>query len=260
MSSHSSSQSYVHRLHSITARSGRSSSDVFSAFCRLAACALAAQTREAEYLEEAKRWKPDDLTDFSAAVGQLVVEMEKQPFTDLIGPHYLELSSSSGRQARGEFYTPPEVCQLMAEITIGEIDDSDERVTLLEPACGAGGMILAAGRVFSRTNSVHRMRVTAIDINPVACDMAYINTTLWGIPCRVLHGNALTNEFWHGWNNLHWMVPWLRFAMRPSQTVPANLPPQGEPPCREEVTAIGKALVQREFSFDLSAPSSLEKT
>jgi len=32
----------------------------FDAFVRLAACTLAAQTRESEYLEEAKRWeKPD---------------------------------------------------------------------------------------------------------------------------------------------------------------------------------------------------------
>lgn len=227
----------------------------------MAACALAAQTREAEYLEEARRWKPDDLTDFSQAVGQLVIEMEDQPFTDLIGPQYLEQSSSSGRQARGEFYTPPEICRLMAEMTIGQIDTSATNpVSIMEPSCGAGGMILAAGQVFARSNAVHQMRVTAIDINPVACDMAFINTTLWGIPCRVLHGNALTNEFWHGWNNLHWMVPWLRFAMRPSQAVPADLPPQGEPPCRAEVEAIGKALVQREFSFTPSAPSFSEKT
>jgi hypothetical protein len=30
---------------------------VFDAFTRLAACCVAAQTREAEYLEEAKRWQ-----------------------------------------------------------------------------------------------------------------------------------------------------------------------------------------------------------
>jgi hypothetical protein len=30
---------------------------VFDGFVRLAACALAAQTREAEYLDEAKRWE-----------------------------------------------------------------------------------------------------------------------------------------------------------------------------------------------------------
>ena len=34
---------------------------VFDAFTRLAACALAVQTREAEYLEEARRWEKPEL-------------------------------------------------------------------------------------------------------------------------------------------------------------------------------------------------------
>jgi len=41
---------------------------VFDAFTRFAACALAAQTREAEYLEEAKRWEKQDMVLFSQAL------------------------------------------------------------------------------------------------------------------------------------------------------------------------------------------------
>ena len=236
------------RLESLS-NHARRPDEVFAGFCRLAACTLAAQTRETEYLEEAKRWKPEELNGFSEALGQLVIEMEAAPFTDLLGPIYLERASKSCRDARGEFYTPPSICQLMAEMTVGDVDDSSNPVTVLEPACGAGGMILAVGRKFSRTNQVHRLRVTAIDINPTACDMAYINTTLWGIPCRVLHGNVLSMEFWHGWNNLHWMMPWLPLVAGQEKAIPA-LPPQGQAPTREEVQAIGKALVQQEFSFD----------
>ena len=53
---------------------------VFDAFTRLAACALAAQTREAEYLEEAKRWEKPDLDLFAEALGALIVEMESRAF------------------------------------------------------------------------------------------------------------------------------------------------------------------------------------
>ena len=41
---------------------------VFDGFTRLSACALAVQTREAEYLEEAKQWEKGDLDSFAAAL------------------------------------------------------------------------------------------------------------------------------------------------------------------------------------------------
>ena len=53
---------------------------VFDAFTRFAACALAAQTREPEYLEEAKRWEKAELEMFAQALGALVLEMESKPF------------------------------------------------------------------------------------------------------------------------------------------------------------------------------------
>src|SRR5690242_17588681 len=76
---------------------------VFDAFVRLAACALAAQTREPEYLEEAKRWEKSDLDSFAQALGALISEMEAQPFEDLIGGYYMESAlSHKGQQWHGE--------------------------------------------------------------------------------------------------------------------------------------------------------------
>ena len=63
---------------------------VFDAFIRLSACALAARTREPEYLEEAKRWEKEDLELFAKAQGALVLEMESRPFEDILGGHYME--------------------------------------------------------------------------------------------------------------------------------------------------------------------------
>lgn len=80
---------------------------VFDAFVRFAACALAAQAREAEYLEEAKHWDKAELELFAEALGALVGEMESQPFTDLIGGYYMDCAiSSKGQQWNGEYHTP----------------------------------------------------------------------------------------------------------------------------------------------------------
>src|ERR1700688_2741173 len=77
---------------------------VFDAFTRFTACALAAQTREAEYLEEAKRWEKPELESFAEALGALITEMETRPFEDMLGGYYLDFAlSSKGQQWNGEF-------------------------------------------------------------------------------------------------------------------------------------------------------------
>ena len=80
---------------------------IFTAFVRLAACTLAAQTREAEYLEEAKHWEKSDLELLSKALGTLILEMESRPFEDVLGGYYIEFAlSPKGQQRGGEFHTP----------------------------------------------------------------------------------------------------------------------------------------------------------
>src|SRR5580693_4576940 len=87
---------------------------VFDAFTRFAACALAAQTREPEYLEEAKRWEKAELEMFAQALGALVLEMESKPFEDVLGAYYMEFAlSSKGQQWTGEFHTPKTICDLL---------------------------------------------------------------------------------------------------------------------------------------------------
>ena len=119
---------------------------VFDAFTRFAACALAAQTREAEYLEEAKRWEKQDLELLAEALGALIGEMESRPFEDLIGGYYMEFAlSHKGQQWNGEFHTPKSICDLMARMTLGDMETlpADGPITVCEPACGAGAMILS---------------------------------------------------------------------------------------------------------------------
>jgi hypothetical protein len=89
-----------------------------------------------------------------------------------------------------------------------------------------------------------RLRVTAIDINRTACDMAFINTTLWGIPTRVIHGNTLSMEYWTAWSNIHHICPWLPLALR--NQMPETVE-QGQPPTSIEVERINVSLGQQEL-------------
>jgi type I restriction-modification system DNA methylase subunit len=221
---------------------------VFDAFTRFAACALAAQTREAEYLEEAKRWEKQEMDLFAEAFGTLVAEMETRPFEDLIGGYYLEfVLSQKGQQWNGEFHTPKPICDLMARMMIGDVATlpAEGPIIVCEPACGSGAMILSFAEVCP-PDVRRRLRVTAIDISRTACDMAFINTTLWGVPTRIIHGNSLSLECWAAWSNIHYIMPWLPLSLR-IQTDEAK--EQGQPPKAAEVEHINVSLGQRELAF-----------
>lgn len=178
---------------------------VFGDFCRMAACCYAAQTREEEYLEVAGRYTKDELELFSKALAGLILEMEQQPFEDILGPFYQEIASKATQDARGEFYTPPALSRLLARMLFDpdKLKEENRAITVCEPACGAGGMVLAVGELLAPTH-VDLLRVTCWDLNPVAADMCYLNTTLWGIPAEIVWGDTLRQTVHRSWKNIHW--------------------------------------------------------
>jgi len=186
-------------------RTRSSHAAVFGDFCRVAACCFALGTREEEYLEVAARYTREELDALAEALGSLVLEMERKPFEDVLGPHYLEVSSKATQDARGEFYTPREVSRAMARMLFDSDKAKEENraITVLEPAAGAGGMVLALGELMAPAH-VSLLRVTCWDVNPVAADMCYLNTTLWGIPAHVVWGDTLRRTVHRSWKNLHW--------------------------------------------------------
>jgi len=221
---------------------------VFDAFVLLAACALAMQTRESEYLEEAKNWTKEELETFAEALALLVIEMERYPFTDILGGYYMEFAlPQKGQQWNGEFHTPKPVCDLIARMIVGEGDawPTEGEITVCEPACGSGAMILSLGEACA-PHIRRRLRVTAIDINRTACHMAFINSTLWGIPTRIIHGNSLSLECWAAWSNIHYLMPWLPLTMRVESSEPQE---QGQPPLPAEMERLKSSLQQAEWTF-----------
>ena len=115
---------------------------------------------------------------------------------DILGQLYMSLEL--GNTHTGQFFTPPEISELMARITF---DDGVEHankpfITLCEPACGSGGMVLAFVKVMLEKgwNPVERVWVQAQDIDRTAALMCYLQLALWHVPAAIVVGNTLSGE------------------------------------------------------------------
>lgn len=155
--------------------------------------------REARYMEIVKRYAREELDVFARILAEVVLELEAG-HDDVMGSVFGELDL--GNSAAGQFFTPYEVARLMARVTIG--DGSEARslieqngfVSVLEPAVGAGGMVIALAEALSEVgiNYQQHMHVTAVDVDARAAHMAYVQFSLLHIPAVVVVGNSITLE------------------------------------------------------------------
>jgi hypothetical protein len=78
-------------------------------------------------------------------------------------------------------------------------------ITLMEPAAGAGGMVIASAFALldEGINYQQAMHATLIDIDALACHMAYTQLCLLHVPAIVIYGNALVPDSVWG----HWVTP-----------------------------------------------------
>ena len=107
----------------------------------------------------------------------------------------------------GQFFSPYSICKMMAAITLGDDEHLVEKiknsgyVTVCEPSCGSGAIIIAMAEEIQELGfspSKH-MHATAIDIDQRCVHMAYIQFSLLNLPATVIHGNALSLETRSTW-------------------------------------------------------------
>lgn len=162
--------------------------------------------REKRYLAIVGRYERDVVDIFTEVLAEIVLALEAEP-GDVLGVAFADLGL--GNAARGQFFTPYPICQLMAG-TLGAADqlariiEGIGFVRALEPACGAGAMIIALADTMRAQDINYQqcLHVTAVDIDPRAVHMAYIQFTLMHIPTVVIVGNSLSMEM-----REHWYTP-----------------------------------------------------
>ena len=158
---------------------------------------LKSEELENEYLRIVDRYTKEDAVRMSHLLGEVVMGLDVYP-CDFLGSVFMELELGSNQI--GQFFTPFEVSKLMAQVVHGEtIDELSNKpfITLSEPACGAGGMVIAfAQTMFEKgLNPQQQLWVNCVDVDPVAAMMTYLQLSLLNIPAEVVTGNTLTMQF-----------------------------------------------------------------
>jgi len=104
---------------------------------------------------------------------------------DLLGLAHEALLAPDDRKARGAHYTPPALADRLVALTLPPTVEH-----VLDPACGGGAFLLAAGRALvgrglSPAEAVRRLH--GIDLDPLAAEVARAATALWsgGTPASV---------------------------------------------------------------------------
>lgn len=225
-------QSFSHGHHLYT---------VFSDFVEMCALAISNgvdrtqfEAREKRYLDIVGKYKRGEVERFPQMFGLLTESFERRVhairnvegsgaamasggLTDVLGEIYMMLDLGNARA--GQFFTPYSVSRLMAVMTIGDSGEAVKRhgfMRLQEPACGAGGMVIAAAESLNDAglNYQQAMHATCIDIDPCCVHMAYVQLSLLHIPAVVVHGNALSMQIWGMWYTpAHIMGGW-RWKLR----------------------------------------------
>ena len=233
---------FVHHLNEATRREGWRNYEAMSHWLGASFRAMRSATlqfspedlekNEAEYMQIVKRCRhpQETMRDLSLMLAAVVVALEAAPI-DFIGPIFGELASSD---QMGQFFTPYHISKMMADMIIGDpmqmLKESGRGfITLQEPACGVGGMTLAACEVlrergFDLARQVHW---SMIDIDYPAQCAAYIQTNLCGISADVFLGNSLALKAWMATSTLAAIIYPKQIKYDPKVVLP---PPDPERP------------------------------
>ncbi len=161
------------------------------------------EKREADYMRIVKKYSLEEIEQIVALGCHLTMELESQSGypQDILGPLFHELNLHN--EYAGQFFSPQNICDAMAQIAIGadKLNNGKAYITVMEPACGSGAMVLAAAKALQAQgrNYQQEMIAVCIDIDFKCVCMTYIQLALHGIPAVIIHGNTLTTEEHSRW-------------------------------------------------------------
>ena len=166
---------------------------------------------EKQYLNIIKGYEREDIERLAHLLALVRIALNAQA-CDFLGMTFMQLEL--GDKHRGQFFTPWNVASMMGRLQFTGLEQKLQTqpfVTISEPGCGAGGMMIAAAveiQALGYEPSQH-MWVSCVDIDVVAVSMAYIQLSSLGIPGEIVLGNALANERrLVMYTPMHWLGKW----------------------------------------------------
>lgn len=194
----------------ISSMSGsRSEYEIFSDWIRCMAIAIENSThvfrneiwkeREKLYKDTMNRYTLEERQKFPEMLAHLTLAFE-EGLDDILGKVYMEFGM--GSRVTGQFFTPFNVSEMVARLSLETIIEQYEKgelekITVLEPSCGAGGMIIAAAKVLQQRgiNYQQAMDVVAQDLDWKGVYMCYVQLSLLGISAICVQGDTLSDPY-----------------------------------------------------------------
>lgn len=155
-------------------------------------------SREKQYLDRAAKYSEKELETFAQMFAEVTNAMEQNPDQDFLGELFMALDL--GNEWKGQFFTPYDVCRLMASMTYN--NDLKQQITqngwvsVSDPACGAGALLIAFANECRRPgheiNYQTSVLFVAQDVDFLAGCMCYIQLSLMGCPGYVVIDDTLS--------------------------------------------------------------------
>lgn len=188
----------------ITNISGKYSATlVFDDFIKMVAISLSNSTelihnkiwekRENQYQAIVSKYTEEEVNNFVKILA-ILIELFNEEIYDYLGYIYMKCEMSNSRT--GQFFTPFHLSKLTAKLIINDIEEikqTDNIITLNEPSCGGGGMILAYLKILKDNNINYQKKVKIIaqDLDFRSVYMTYIQLSLVGARAKVVQGDTL---------------------------------------------------------------------
>lgn len=198
--------------------------DVWQDFVLMFACALSNpvdkshyEKRETRYLKTIKKYRKEEQEIFPELTAYAILALEENPEQDFLGGVFMELDL--GEKRKGQFFTPYDVCDVMAKIAFCENAaakqaEKEGHIAICDSCCGAGATLIAgiheARRQLEREglNYQEHVLVVAQDVDETAALMCYIQISLLGVAGYVKVGDSFTDPIAAGDSKEnYWFTP-----------------------------------------------------
>lgn len=180
--------------------------DIWRDFIVMSACAMSNTVdkshydeREKRYLETINKYEKSQQHIFPELYADVVMALDENPEQDFLGRMFMDLHLDY--EELKQIFTPYHVCQLMADVTMGDLVQQVEEqgyVSINDCCCGAGANLIAAidsARHMledAGLNFQNHILVIGQDIEELVALMCYIQISLLGVAGYIKVGNALT--------------------------------------------------------------------
>lgn len=167
-------------------------STVFSDFLDYALLMMRWDKKAEDFAELEKRWTKKEEHEGFAELLQyysIVADNDGEGFYDGLGDLFMELISF-GRN--GQFFTPTDVCNMMALVTTGgSVEDGQ---TVCDPTCGSGRTLLAVAKINRKAIFY------GADVDLTCCKMSVLNMLINCMEGEVAWMNTLSMEHYRSWH------------------------------------------------------------